>query len=426
MTEWVLRGLVMTMEQDRSSSAERLRLDRKVAYIMGRYPILTTTFIDKELLEAKRLGLDMVLVAIRRANKGTFSPAVQRLSEEAVYLLPVSVIELIRAHFYFLVTRFRAYVSTLFYLLFQKHPSWRARAKTVLHFGEGILAAALMRDKAVDHVHAHFADNAATIAMVVHRVTGVPYSLTAHAVDIYVAPAYLAAKIGDAKFATTCTKYNKEYLERITGHRVELIYHGLDFNDIASGSSALATSSAPLILSVGRLIEKKGFPYLVQACAVLRRQRYEFTCEIVGEGPGEGTLRALIEELDLIDTVVLRGSLPHADVLREYSRATMFVMPCIVAEDGNRDGIPNVILEAMAYGLPVISTDVSGIPEVVRDQSTGWLTQPRNVEGLSVAMARVLDQPRDAAEVGQRACQFVRQHFDIRQNVGRLIQMFTQ
>lgn len=393
---------------------------------MSTYPILTTTFIDKELLEARRLGLDIVLVAIRRAGRGKYSPAVQRLSEEGVYLLPVSVSALIRAHLYFFVTRFRAYVGTLFYLLSQEHPSWRARAKTVLHFGEGILAAAILRDKSVEHLHAHFANNAATIAMVIHRITGTPYSLTAHAVDIYVAPAYLAAKIGDAKFATTCTKYNKEYLERATGHRVELIYHGLDFDDVASAPSVPPKPSVPLILSVGRLIEKKGFPYLVQACARLRRDGYAFTCEIVGDGPDERSLRALVEELDLTDTVVLRGALPHADVLREYSRATMFVMPCIVAEDGNRDGIPNVILEAMAYSLPVISTDVSGIPEVVRDNCTGWLTKSRSVDGLSVAMARVLDHPQDAAEIGQKACQFVRQHFDIRQNVGRLIQMFTQ
>jgi hypothetical protein len=148
-----------------------------------------------------------------------------------VYLLPVSVIELTRARFDFLVTRFRAYGGTLVYLLFQEHPPWRARAKTVLHFGEGILAAALLRDKAVEYARAHFADNAATIAMVMHRVTGIPYSLTAHAVDIYVTPAYLAAKIGDVEFATTCTKYNKEYLEGVTGHPVELIYRRRDFND---------------------------------------------------------------------------------------------------------------------------------------------------------------------------------------------------
>ena len=413
-----------TMEEGRTSTAVSSGWGRKVAYIMSRYPILTTTFIDRELLEAKRLGLDMVLVAIRRARKGTFSPPVQRLSEEAVYLLPVSAIQLIRAHFHFFITRFRAYIGTLVYLLFQEHPSWRARAKTVLHFGEGVLAADLLRDKAVEHVHAHFADNAATIAMVIHRMTGVPYSLTAHAVDIYVAPAYLAAKIGDARFATTCTKYNKEYLERVTGHPVELIYHGLDFNDIPPDPLHAPKPSVPLILSVGRLVEKKGFPYLVQACAALRRQGYEFRCEIVGEGPDEPKLGALIEELDLTETVALRGPLPHTDVLREYSRATVFVMPSVVAEDGNRDGIPNVILEAMAHGVPVIATDVSGIPEVVRDQDTGWLTQPRSVDGLSAAMAAVLDHPQEAADVGQGGRRFVRQHFDIRQNVGRLLQMF--
>ena len=158
---------------------------------------------------------------------------------------------------------------------------------------------------------------------------------------------------------------------------------------------------------------------------MLREKGYQFTCEIIGDGAERQKLSALIQELDLADTVTLRGALPHADVLREYPKATIFVLACIVAEDGNRDGIPNVILEAMAHGLPVISTDISGIPEVVRNQETGWLIKSRSADELSAAIAGVLDNSEASAEIGRNASKFVKEHFDIRRNVGRLIKMFT-
>jgi glycosyltransferase involved in cell wall biosynthesis len=409
----------------RENRATTTGFNKKIAYILGTYPILTTTFIDRELLEAKRLGLKLILVAIRKAKAGSFSTAVQQLSNEAVYLLPVSVSRLVSAHLYFIAVRFPTYMWTLLYLLSRKHPTFLARFKTFLHFGEGVLAAALLRDKAIEHVHAHFADRAAVVAMVIHKLLGIPYSLTAHAVDIYVAPVFLLEKIKNAKFAATCTRYNKVYLENETAQPVELIYHGLDFRDIHGRVSRREHQSAPLILSVGQLKEKKGFPYLIHACALLREKGYAFTCEIIGDGVLRPALSALIQELNLANVVILRGALSHPDVLTEYTKATMFVLASIVGEDGNRDGIPNVILEAMAYELPVISTDVSGIPEVVRNGETGWLTKSRNADALSSAIARVLDYPEDAAAIGQNASAFVREQFDIRRNVGRLIEMFT-
>jgi glycosyltransferase involved in cell wall biosynthesis len=414
------------MQRDNSATAFNARSRKKVAYILGTFPILTTTFIDRELLEAKRIGLDMVLVAIRKSNGGTFSAAVEQLSNETVYLLPVSVFRLMRAHLYFLSARFPSYVGTLWYLLSREHPSFRARFKTLLHFGEGVLAADLLRKYSVEHVHAHFADRATVVAMVIHRLLDIPYSLTAHAFDIYGAPVFLADKIKNAKFAATCTRYNKLHLEKETGHEVELIYHGLEFGEIPNCASRKKKSGVPAILSVGQLTEKKGFPYLVRACSMLREKGYNFTCEIIGEGPQRPRLSTLIEDLNLEGIVILRGALSHAEVLRAYSKATVFVLPCIVAEDGNRDGIPNVILEAMAHALPVISTDISGIPEVLRNQETGLLTESRSADALSAAIARLLDQPSDATAIGQNASEFVREKFDIRRNVRRLVDMLTE
>ncbi len=402
------------------------RRAKKIAYILGTYPLLTTTFIDRELLEAKRLGLNMVLVAIRKGRDHGFSAGVQKFANETVYLLPVSAIRLIRSHLFFFITRFPTYVGTLTYLLTRKHPTPHARLKTLFHFGEGVLAAALLRKSSVNHLHAHFADRAAVVAMVIHRLLEVPYSITAHANDIYISPVFLAEKIKNAKFVATCTKYNQLHLEKETEHPVELIYHGLDFSDILPSESSLKNRKTPLVLSVGQLNEKKGFPYLIRACALLREKEYEFSCEIIGDGPEKGKLAELIEALNLSDIVTLRGALPHAEVLRDYPRAGLFVLPCVVARDGDRDGIPNVILEAMAHGLPVISTNISGIPEVVRNQETGWLIQSRSEHALTNAIAQVLDHPCEAAAIGRNGMAFVRKNFDIRQNVQHLIEMLTE
>jgi glycosyltransferase involved in cell wall biosynthesis len=420
------RFLDAGVQRENPDTRTDARSGKKIAYILGTFPILTTTFIDRELLEAKRVGLDMVLVAIRKSKGGTFSAAVQQLSNETVYLLPVSPFRLISAHVYFFATRFPSYLGTLSYLLSRKHPSFRARFKTLLHFGEGVLATALLRKTSVEHVHAHFADRATVVAMVIHRLLEIPYSLTAHAVDIYFAPVFLSEKIKNAKFTATCTRYNKLHLEKETGHRVELIYHGLEFCDIPRCVPSQKNEGLPLILSVGQFTEQKGFPYLIRACGLLRDKGYNFTCEIIGDGAERPKLSALIKELNLVDIVVLRGALSNADVMREYPKATIFVLACIVVEDGNRDGIPNVILEAMAHGLPVISTDVSGVPEVVRDKETGWLTKSGSAQALSAAIASALDHPEDAAAIGQNALGFVREQFDIRRNIGRLIEMLME
>jgi colanic acid/amylovoran biosynthesis glycosyltransferase len=401
--------------------------DKHIVYVIGTYPDLTKTFIDREILEARRAGLDVSIIAMRRSKAMDLNLAVQRLMEEIMYLVPISVIRFGRAHIFFIGRHFRKYTQTMKYLLTREHLTFRARFKTLLHFGAGVQAADhLRRTKIPDHIHAHFADGAAVIAMVVSRLLGIPYSLTAHAFDIYRTPVFLKEKVAGAKFVTTCTAFNKRHLEKVTGYSVELIYHGLDFEAIGETDDILEKATPQLILSVGRLQEKKGFAYLIKACAILRQRGLDFRCEIVGEGPGEEALSSLIQSLGLLDTVTLCGALPNAKVLKKYSRASVFVLPCCVTEDGDRDGIPNVILEAMAFGLPVVSTDVSGVPEVVHDSKTGLLVESRNVVELSRAIARMLENRAEARKLGQNASEFVQSKFDIRQNVKRLGQLFSR
>jgi glycosyltransferase involved in cell wall biosynthesis len=402
----------------------------KIVYVLGAFPALTTTFIDREILETQRRGVDLVLVSMYKLAPFQTSAEISKLAAHTKYLLPAPWLRFLKAHLRFAVIQPRAYLGTLVHLLTRQHSSIGAWFRTLFYFLLGVRAAELLRQEPVDHIHAHFAGRTTVVAMVVSRLLGVPYSLTAHAYDIYASPVMLSEKMTGARFVATCTGYNKAHLERIDGGRfaskVHLIYHGLDLSKFEQNGRPSRDGQRPVLLSVGQLKEKKGFPYLINACRLLKDRGYEFRCEIVGEGPKRSELEALIAELDLHDTVVLRGALPHSEVLAMYAQATLFSLACVLAEDGDRDGIPNVLLEAMAMQVPVVSTRFSGIPEAVEEGRTGLLVQPGDVEALANALARLLDDPDLRERCGREGRRLVEERFDVRDNIGRLIKLFEE
>lgn len=396
-----------------------------LVYIIGTYPSLTTTFIDREITALRELGAGVRVISVRRTT-GALSPSQRALQKGVVYLLPAAKLSVAASHLRFALVKPAAYFGTLLYLVTRRHPSLKARLRTVAHFAAGVYAAHLLSGQRCDHVHAHFADRAATLALVASRLLGVPYSVTAHANDIYVSPVLLPEKIANARFATTCTRYNQEHLARLSGGvggKVSLVYHGLDLS--AFQPDAGARAGKPVILAVGQLKEKKGLGYLIRACRALKDRGHEFECEIVGEGPLRSELEALVRQLSLESTVRLSGALPHPEVVLKYQRAHVFALPCVVAGDGDRDGIPNVLLEAMAMGLPVVSTPVSGIPEVVEDGVNGFLVPPGDEVALADALARLLDDPAARRQLGERGRERVAAEFDAERNARRLLLQFA-
>jgi glycosyltransferase involved in cell wall biosynthesis len=260
------------------------------------------------------------------------------------------------------------------------------------------------------------------MAFVAGRLLDRPYSVTAHANDIYVKPVLLDLKLSRAHFVSTCTGYNLRHLEKefhLNG-KLHCFYHGLELE--AYQPQARISSEVPLITSVGQLKEKKGFSYLLQACKILRDQGYAFHCQIIGEGPLRFMLEGQIRDFSLETGVTLCGAIPHDNVIEELKRSTMFVLPCVTGSDGDRDGIPNALLEAMAMQLPVVSTAHSGIPEVLSDGVNGFLVPSADAKTLAEAMAKLLDQPALRREMGVRGRQFVSEKFDAVHNASRLLQ----
>ena len=307
------------------------------------------------------------------------------------------------------------------YLLTREHPNFNAMLKTILHFGEGVYFAYLLRDQEIDEVHAHFLDRAALLALVAKRLLKIPYSLSIHAgADIYVNPTLIFEKLHEARQAVTCTHFNKTHLKSLIGsslaEKIIVVPHGLNPQQFAPDQNLRDEN---LLLAVGQLKMRKGFFELIEACKTLRDQNFDFKCEIIGGGSLFGSLQEKITAYSLEDHVSLTGALPNEEVLERLKKATLFVMPCKVSENGDVDGIPNVLLESMAMTVPVISTRISAIPELISDQENGLLVNPNSHDELVKAIISLINSPEKRAQLGNAGRKKVLADFNIDTNIDR-------
>ena len=294
--------------------------------------------------------------------------------------------------------------------------------------GQAVELALAVRRRGIDHIHAHFASVATTVARLASLLTGVPYTFTAHAKDIFhedVDPSDLRTKLEGAAAVVTVSDFNLAHLAWSIGPaaaRTERIYNGVDLDRFPRST---VEHRPAVIVAVGRLVEKKGFSDLIDACHRLRSDGREFRCDIIGAGPEEERLRQQVERLHLEATVHLRGPLPQSVVRTAVAGAVALAVPCVVGSDGNRDGLPTVLLEAMALGTPCVATPVTGIPEVIRSEETGLLVAEHDTEALAGALARLLDDRRLGSHLAAVARKLVEEEFDIHRQAGHLRRHFT-
>ncbi|MCB0190845.1 MAG: glycosyltransferase family 4 protein [Anaerolineae bacterium] len=398
----------------------------KVAYIVGCYPFINITFIHREIVAIRRQGVELEIVSMLRPEEGYLLEEARDEMSQVLYVQPLNWLEFVWANMFFLLTQPHIYVQLLVHFATRPHNTVMQRLKTIGHVAMGVLVAWKLREKKLHHVHGHFADRATVVAHVSAKLLGIHHSFTAHAKDIYAENVFLNDKIKDASFMSTCTGFNRDYLTDLADqpHKVHLLYHGLDFSDFTN--LARQPLDPPLILAIGKLNEKKGFPYLIDACAELHKQGYRFQCWIIGEGADRDDLTDQITRHQLDDIVQLKGNMPFRQVLNAFSQATLFALPCVVAANNDRDGIPNVILEAMAAGVPVISTPISAIPEAVHHNETGYLVESRNEQQLTDGLKYLLDSPVERERLAQTARHFVEKNFEVNNNVLGLKLLFEQ
>jgi glycosyltransferase involved in cell wall biosynthesis len=394
-------------------------VSRPLAVLVKVYPKLSETFILEELLGLERLGLSLRLYALSPPTDTIAHPAVQAVRAPLVRVPHVAWTNArefaIRHAIVFCGAPLR-HLRTLMHALRRGRSGWQDFLRA------GWLAVQLRRD-GVSHLHAHFISLPAGIAELVHALTALPFSISAHAKDIYLSDAEdLRRKLHAATFTVTCTDANRAALAAIAPDaRVHRMYHGVDQTLFRPRRRILPLpadeADAPLILSVGRLRPKKGLHHLVEACALLRDRGVRVRCEIVGYGDERARLEALVERHALGDRVHFLGKLAREAVIERYAQATVYVQPSCIAADGDRDGIPNVLLEAMACGLPVVATRVSGIPELVDDGGNGLLVEPDDPAALAAAIAHLLARPHLCGDLGCRARDAVVSRFDNDRNL---------
>ncbi len=391
-----------------------------IAYVLTRFPQPTETFILNELMEIRRQGMKYELFAFH-------------VDQDLASLPPYSEISPVQIPRPLTREVLAALVWTLRYRPMVLKGLLRRRiCRRTHHLFQALYLGRLAANGRIGHFHAHYAYHSTSAARAAACIGGVGYSFTAHANDIYKSRWQLREKIGESVFCATCTGYNAKFLkERFATkcpEKVLKIYHGIDldmFQDQVPRHGPVVDGRLNMV-SIGRLREKKGFVYLLEACRLLEKRGIDFSLRIIGEGPDRPSLEARIGALGLGDLVELVGHIPHSRVKVMLEQANVFVLPCIVAADGSMDGLPNVILEAMAMGLPVVSTDISAIPEAVVHGKTGLLVKPADAVALADALNGIYNTPEIGTRMGQAGKEMVRRRFGLEENTRKLARQFDK
>ena len=394
-----------------------------VAYVMSRFPKLTETFILAELEAMDRAGVRIELHPLLRQTGEPVQPAAARWVERA-HFLPFVSAGILRSQLAFLRDRgrrrryLRAFVDMI-------QGTWRS--PNFLLGGLGIFAkvahmSLAMLDEGVDHVHCHFANHPALAGWIIHRLTGIPYSFTAHGSDLHVDRTMLPTKVAEAAFVVTISGDNRTLIESTAGAaaagKVEVIHCGVD---PAAFRPADRLADGPLrIVAIGTLHEVKGQVHLIDACRRLAERGVAFTCRFIGDGPDRERLASLIDTSGLADRVMLLGRMTSDAVAAELGASDVLVAPSVPTRGGKREGIPVVLMEAMAAGLPVVASRLSGIPELVTDEVSGLLVAPGDDAALADALARLAADPDLRRTLGAAGRATVQRDFDVDRNAAAL------
>jgi glycosyltransferase involved in cell wall biosynthesis len=363
------------------------------AYLFERFPSFTQTFCYREVAEMRRLGCAAPVFSIRKPEDipgdcpDAITSEVRYLPDPAALGREMKTLRMLPKYPWPVIWRIRTW---------GKRPS-KARLLEAAWLGPRL------RRLGIAHVHAHFAGIAARTAWWLKKFYGISFSFTGHANDMFCEtglPVSLDELVREAAFVVTVSDFSRDWLcRKVPGQeeKIHRIYNGMD---IPVAPAAAPAAGIPRIVSVGRYVEKKGFPDLIEACAILRGRGLDFECAIIGGGPLEEALRTRIGELGLQDCVKLTGPLPQEEVRRQLASATLFALPCVTENDGGMDTLPTVIVEAMAAALPVVSTRLAAIPEMVGHGTTGFLVEEKQPAHLAGAMAEILENPLLAGRLG--------------------------
>lgn len=410
----------------RTAASRSGRPRKKIAYVMSRFPKISETFILFEILAMQEQGFDVELYPLQRERGPVIHPEAARLVSKAHYQ-PFVAPGMVASHARFLLRAPRQYAATLWTLLRAAWGSPKFLAGVIVFFPKIGHMARLMEQAGVDHVHCHFASHPAAAGFAIHRLTGIPFSFTAHGSDLHVDRHMLCEKLAEAAFVVAISNDNRQVIERECGEpwrqNIAVIHTGVDTSLFRP---AEARREGPFrIVCVGRLIEVKGQQNLIEACRSLAAAGVDFRCQLVGEGPDRRMLGQRIAQAGLTDRVVLLGARSRNEVVELIRGADVVVASSVPTRSGSREGIPVALMEAMSAAVPVVASDISGIPELVDDGVSGVLVPPGDPGAIGNALLRLHADPAERRRMGEAGREKVLREFDLRANTAQLAQRFA-
>jgi glycosyltransferase involved in cell wall biosynthesis len=384
-----------------------------IGYLLKKFPRLSETFILNEILQQEALGADVVILSRKTPDDEPKHPALDGLHApievlpSTTGLDPWSILFAEGPEGTELLERLGPIVRDL-------GPYGHPRFGKLV--AEALYLCGLVRELGINHIHTHFATDSAVVAHLLHRLGGPTYSITAHAKDIYrstINPEFLSRMVAGSEFTTTVCQANLEHLQTFLDAdaqpKLRKLFNGINLTEFLPPEEP---RQEDVILSVGRLVEKKGFDVLIRAMVGIARQRPQVQCVIVGDGEERENLEALIGELDIGSHVQLTGALHQGHVQAHMQSATVFALPCRIGEDGNRDALPTVLLEALATGLPCVSTPVTGIPEILDHGKAGRIVPIDDVEQLQADLLELLGDADQRSMIARAGIAHAAKHFD--------------
>lgn len=402
----------------------------RIAYIVSRFPHLPETFILREMIYLEKLGWDVELYPLILQRQEMIHeearPWLQR-AHSVPWLSPA----LLMSNMGRLIRHPWQYVSLLGRVIRENLSSPKFLTRALLLFPRAMWMADEFKKEGIDHIHAHYATHPALVAWLIHQVSGIPYSVTVHAHDIFVDKPMLATKLHDSEFISSISEFNRQYLVDLLGpwvqDKTEIVRMGIDPSYYINGGQDQANGTRVLeIISVGSLQPYKGHIYLVKACSLLKQRGIPFHCRIIGGGDLHDLLERTIAQEQLEGLVELLGPRTQADVSRFLQTSNCYVQPSVITSTGKMEGIPVALMEAMVSGIPVVATSISGVPELVRPGETGWLVPPEDVTALAEALNEIHADPAEANRRAALGHQWVMEEFEISSNVRKLASLFSQ
>jgi len=403
----------------------------KVAYMMSRFPKLTETFVLYEMLSLERLGVRVEIFPLVREKTPVMHaeslPYVRRAQYTPLFSWPI-----LRANLDALLRRPRAYLGAFWALFRHNLGSPRFFTRAMALFPKSVYLAQRMQQAGITHIHAHFASHPAAAAYVIHRLTGIPYSFTAHGSDIHRDRHMLREKVARAAFVAPISNFNRQViLDECAGRfeeKLVVVHCGVDTGVFhPNGRRPALPGAAPFsILCIGTLHEVKGQTYLIEACRLLQQKGLPFQLRFVGDGPDLPKLQAQVARAGLQGCVEFLGRKTREEVIKLLRAVDVLVAPSVPSRDGRKEGIPVVLMEAMASGVPVIASRLSGIPELVEDGRDGLLVTPGRADELAAALERLALDPELQACLSQEGRKKIEREFDLNASTARLLHLFKE